>query len=158
MGRKNKYETHVRPHLEEIKQWICDFDEKEIATKRLGIAVSTWEKYKKEHPELVDALKNGKQNLISELKESLKKKAKGYYYEETKTYIRKEGDKEIKTIEKYRKYAHPDTGAIHLLLKNLDDAWRNDDKQTMELKQRSVEVAEKKVKEEEWESVENEDN
>ena len=51
MGRKGRYETHVLPYLNEIKAWYEDLDEKTIATKKLGIAISTWEKYKQEHPD-----------------------------------------------------------------------------------------------------------
>ena len=50
----------------------------------------------------------------------------------------------MKVIEKYKKYAHPDTGAIHLLLKNLDDTWRNDDKATMDIKRGQLELAREK--------------
>ena len=97
------------------------------------------------------ALKDGKQELITELKTSLKKKAKGYYYKETKTCIRQDANgREIKVVEKYKKYAHPDTGAIHLLLKNLDDEWRNDDKATIEIKQGQLELAKEKAENSDW--------
>ena len=150
MGRKSKYETHVKPYLNQIQEWYEDLDERQIAVDKLGIAVSTWEKYKKENPELRDALKRGKQHLVSELKTSLKKKAKGFYYEETKTCIRELGGKQVKTIEKYKKYAQPDTGALHLLLKNLDDNWHNDDKATLDLKQKQLELTERKIEQSEW--------
>ena len=150
MGRKSRYETHVKPYLNQIQEWYEDLDEKQIAVDKLGIAVSTWEKYKKENPELRDVLKRGKQQLVSELKTSLKKKAKGFYYEETKTCIRELGGKQVKTIEKYKKYAQPDTGALHLLLKNLDDNWHNDDKATLDLKQKQLELTERKIEQSEW--------
>lgn len=152
MGRKSRYETHVKPHLSEIAKWIEDMDEKDIATKKLGIAVSTFEKYKKEHPELKDALLMGKQNLILELKASLKKKARGYHYEESKTVkIRDpENGDFVEREEIYKKYAQPDTGAIHLLLKNLDPKWRNDDRETMDLKKKQVELTERKIEQSEW--------
>lgn len=150
MGRKNKYETHVKPYLNQIQEWYEELDERQIATEKLGIAVSTFENYKKKYPELREALRKGKQNLISELKTTLKKKAKGFYYEETKTSIREENGKSVKIIEKNKKYAQPDTGAIHLLLKNLDDSWRNDDKETMELKKKQLELAERKIEQNEW--------
>ena len=44
----------------------------------------------------------------------------------------------------------PDTGAIHLLLKNIDPNWRNDDATTLELKKRQTEIAEKKADAAEW--------
>ena len=149
MSRKSKYETHVLPYLGEIKKWIRESNEKQIA-KRLGITQTSLENYKKKYPELVEAIHTGKQDLVEDLKDTLKKKARGFYYTETKTYIKDEDGKKVKIIEKYEKYAQPDTGAIHLLLKNNDPDWTNDDKATMELKRRQVEVAEKKASQNDW--------
>lgn len=149
MGRKNKYETHVKPYLNQIQEWYEDLDERQIADQ-LGIAVSTWEKYKNQYPELREVLKKGKQHLVSELKTSLKKKAKGFYYEETKTCIREVGGKQVKVIEKYKKYAQPDTGALHLLLKNLDENWHNDDQVTIDIKKKQLELTERKVDQNDW--------
>lgn len=149
MGRKNRYETHVQPHLAEIQEWYGLLDEKQIA-KKLGIATSTFENYKKEHPELLEVLKNGRVQLIEDLKTSLKKKAKGFTYEEQKTSIRQEGSKEIKIIEKYKRYSPPDTGAIHLLLKNLDETWRNDDQVTIDLKKQKLELERQKAENDNW--------
>lgn len=149
MGRKNKYETHVKPNLKQIQEWYEDLDEKQIAD-RLGIAVSSWENYKKKYPELREVLKSGKQQLVVDLKTSLKKKAKGFYYEETKTTIRDENGKKVQTVEKFKKYAQPDTGAIHLLLKNLDPDWTNDDKTTVDLKKRQLDLTERKIEQNEW--------
>ena len=149
MGRKGRYETHVQPFLNDIAEWYGLINEDQIA-KKLGISVATFEKYKNEHPELRESLKKGKVDLIEELKATLKKKAKGFYYEETKTYIKQENGKEVKTVEKHKKYAQPDTGAIHLLLKNLDDTWRNDDKATQDLKKEKLELDRQKAENENW--------
>lgn len=150
MGRKSKYETFVQPYLKEISEWYTELDEKQIATEKLGIAVSTFENYKKKYPELKEALKRGKSELVSELKSSLKKKAKGFYYEETKTCIREENGKQLKVIEKYKKYAQPDTGAIHLLLKNIDDSWHNDDLETINMKKEQLKIAREKMENDSW--------
>ncbi len=149
MGRKNKYDTHIKPNLEQIKEWIATQTEKQIC-ERLGVAVSTFEVYKAEHKELKEALLQGKQDLVSELKSALKKKAKGFEYEEQKTIIRQHDGKRTEVVEKYKKYAVPDTVAIHLLLKNLDKDWTNDDKTTIELKKRQMDINEKKVEEDNW--------
>lgn len=149
MGRKGRYETHVQPFLNDIAEWYGLINEDQIA-KKLGISVASFEKYKNEHPELRESLKKGKEDLIEELKATLKKKAKGFYYEETKTYIKQENGKEVKTVEKHKKYAQPDTGAIHLLLKNLDDTWRNDDKATQDLKKEKLELDRQKAENENW--------
>lgn len=149
MGRKGKYETHVQPFLSQIKEWYQDLDERQIAD-RLGVAVSSFEKYKSEHKELRDVLKKGKQQLVAELKATLKKKAKGFEYEEIKTVIRRTDSGDVTTIERYRKYAQPDTGAIHLLLKNLDSEWHNDDQATIDLKKEQIEIAREKAEKDAW--------
>lgn len=149
MGRKNKYETHVHPRFDEIKEWYQDMTEAEIV-KRLGISVRAWENYKKEYPELMEVLKDSKMELKHELKESLKKKAKGFTYEETKTIIREENGKQVKVIEKYKKYAQPDLGSIHLLLKNLDENWHNDDATQIKQKDKALELTERRIEANEW--------
>ena len=149
MGRKGRYESYVLPHLDEIREWYNTLSEKDIA-KRLGVSVSTFEKYKREHPELADTLKDGRQELVSTLKKSLKKKAVGFEYIETKRTIREVAGKKIVTIEEYTRYSPPDTGAIHLLLKNLDESWRNDDKATMDLKREKIELDKQKAEDERW--------
>ena len=149
MGRKSRYETHVKPYLDQIQEWYELLNEEQIS-KKLGISVASFENYKKQYPELQEVLRNGKEHLIEDLKGSLKKKAKGYFYEETKTSIRQENGKEVKVIEKYKRYAQPDTGAIHLLLKNLDDSWRNDDKATQDIKREKLELDKQKAENENW--------
>lgn len=149
MGRKGRYESYVLPHLDEIREWYNTLSEKDIA-KRLGVSVSTFEKYKREHPELADTLKDGRQELVSMLKKSLKKKAVGFEYTETKRTIREIAGKKIVTIEEYTRYSPPDTGAIHLLLKNLDESWRNDDKATMDLKREKIDLDKQKAEDERW--------
>ena len=149
MGRKSKYETHVRPFIDDIKKWIIDLNEGQIAEK-LGITQASFDKYKKEHEELREALIKGKQDLVFELKDTLKKKAHGFYYTETKTYIRHENGTDVKTIEKHEKYAQPDTGAIHLLLKNLDKDWHNDDSITLEMKRLQAEIDKEKLEMQKW--------
>lgn len=147
MGRKNKYESHVKPYLSDIPKWYETLTEGQIAAK-LGISVASFENYKIKYPELIACLKKGKEVLIDDLKTSLKKKAKGFYYTETKrTFIEDDqgnrvGAVKVETVEKY---AAPDTGAIHLLLKNLDPEWRNDDKATLDIKRERMELDKQKA-------------
>lgn len=147
MGRKNKYETHVKPYLKDIPKWYETMTEGQIA-KKLGIAPSTFELYKTKYPELIDCLSQGKEILIDDLKDSLRKKARGFHYTETKrTYMENEAGEQLGVVrvESTEKYAAPDTGAIHLLLKNLDNDWRNDDKATMDLKREKLELDKQKA-------------
>lgn len=152
MGRKNKYETHVKPHLKDIPKWYETMTEGQIA-KRLGIAPSTFELYKTKYSELVNCLREGKEILVDDLKDGLRRKAKGFYYTETKrTYVENESGEQVggMKVEQTEKYAAPDTGAIHLLLKNLDDNWRNDDKATMDLKREKLELDKVKTENNDW--------
>lgn len=149
MGRKSRYDTHVLPYLDRIREWYQVLNEAQIAEK-LGISSTTFENYKRNHEELRECLKAGRSELVEDLKLTLKKKAKGFTYEETKTVIRQEGDREVKLVERYKKYAPPDTGAIHLLLKNLDDQWRNDDAQTMALRREKLKLDREKAEADNW--------
>ena len=149
MGRKNKYESHVKPRLSEVSEWYQVLTEAQIA-KKLGIAPRTFDKYKSEHEELREALNKGKETLVMELKLTLKKKAQGFRYTETKTTTRKTAEGEAVTIEKFERLAQPDTGAIHLLLKNLDPEWRNDDQTTIDLKKEKLQLEKEKAENGQW--------
>lgn len=149
MGRKDKYLTHIQPNLKKITEWKNTMTERQIA-QHLGVSVSCFEKYKQREPELLKALQAGNEALIDELKSALKKKAKGFYYKETKRTIRDVDGTKTQVVEEYEKYAPPDTGAIHLLLKNIDPNWKNDDDRTYELKKKQVEIAEKKADDANW--------
>lgn len=142
----NKYETNVKPNLDKIVKWMGTLSERQIASK-LGVSHQSFISYKKQYPELAEAVVKGQQDLRDELYDTLKRKAKGYSYIETKII---EDDKNGKRIETYEKYAQPDTGAIHLLLKNIDPDWHNDDKPTLDLKRKAQELEEKKLEMREW--------
>ena len=148
-GRKNKYETHVKPYLSKIPNWYLTKTEAQIA-KKLGISQAAWTNYKKQYPELMECLQNSQEDLVDELKGILKKKAQGFYYTEKTKTIFEEGGKKSKKIEEKEKYAQPDTGAIHLLLKNFDPSWHNDDKQTMDLKREQNEIMKQKAEAAQW--------
>ena len=143
MAQKGKYETHVKPRLKEIAEWYEFYTEGQIA-KKLGITQRTFTSYKKDHAELQEALISGRDALITDLKKTMKQKAKGFTYTETKRTIREIDGKRTVLIEEYERYAQPDTGAIHLLLKNLDETWRNDDKATMDIKRGQLDLAREK--------------
>lgn len=144
-GRKSKYDAYVKPHLQDISQWVQTMDEEQIA-RRLGVGVSTWYDYKNKHPELAEAIKAGRQDLISEIKSALKMRAKGFEYQEKKTYT-KVGDNGSAVYEETTtKYAPPDVGACNSILQNLDPDWCRDKaahemrKKEFELRQRLAEV------------------
>jgi len=150
MARKGLYDTKVKPRLKEIAEWYSFQTEEEIA-KRLGVGKSSWYTYKNDHPELREALTKGREDLITELKATLKRKAQGFHFKETKRTIRSLANGEAVTvIEEYERYSPPDLGAIHLLLKNLDPEWRNDDQTTVDMKRERMALEKEKTEEKIW--------
>lgn len=146
MARPGKYETNVKPRLKEIEKWCLTMEDKQIA-KALGISVSTWCDYKNKHPELSEAVKRGRTNLVSDLKSSLIEKAKGFKYTESKEIIQ---DGVVIRKEVYNKTALPDVAAINLLLKNYDrEHWANDP-QALEVKREELRFKEKQFESKEW--------
>lgn len=151
MGR-DKYETHVLPHLKEIEEWFGTLNESQIA-ERLHISRNSLAKYKKTHPELNKIFERGATKLIQDLKLSLKQRALGYYYEESKKTLITDADGnptgEIK-VEIFRRHSPGDIGAAHLLLKNLDPTWRNDDQTTIDLKKEKMQLEKEKADNNSW--------
>ena len=93
MGRPSKYETHIKPHLQDIRAaYARGVDEKEIA-KSLGVSVSAWCDYKNKYSEFAEVLKRDEQDtaaILERLDNALLKCAEGYEYQEKKTYIKKD--------------------------------------------------------------------
>ncbi len=106
-GAKSKYDSLVKPFLEEINKKIREgITESEIA-KALGISVATLNNYKVKYPELKEALsKNKGADILQELVNEGIKAAKGYWVEEeTTTYGRDEdGNVVVKGVVKSKKW------------------------------------------------------
>lgn len=150
IGKPDLYAENVEPYLDQIPEWYKTMTVRQIAAK-LGISKTTLYKYANEHKELQAALDGGKTGLVDDLKNSLKRRALGYTYTETTvkdTYSDKNGH-EITTTTS-TKHLPPDLGSIHLLLKNLDPDWRNDDYTTLQQKERELAVKEKRAEAAEW--------
>lgn len=146
-GRKDRYETHVKPNLDRIPAWRKQGLTEQQVAKRMDVAVSTLNVYKNQHPELVEALKKGREELVEELETSLYKKAMGFEYEEEKKIIEKDiNGKDKKKVEKTTKLSLPDTGALAFALKNLaPDKWKDRRETnitaTVDMEERAVDIA-----------------
>lgn len=145
-GRPNKYETDVKPKLEEIEQMAATMTDKEICSI-LNIGHTAWCRYKEENEELRETIKKGRQMLVASLKQTLVEKAQGYTYSEKKTIIE---HGEVTREEIYEKHMPADVAALNLLLKNYDkDNWANDP-QALKLRQKELELQERKIEQGEW--------
>lgn len=150
-GRANKYETHIKPRLDEIEEMARTMTEKQIA-QMMGVAMSTWCEYKKQHSELSEKLKKGRETLVKDLISSLVKKAHGFDYSEKKIVKERNEDGDLVVIreEIYHKRSLPDVAALNLLLKNYNkDNWSNDP-QILELRKKELELRERQVEANEW--------
>lgn len=168
-GKPRKYDDYVKPYLPLISEWCRTMTEQQIAEK-LGIAYSTFNQYKVDYPEVKEAIKKGRQNLVAELKGSLIKKANGYDYVEKKvtTECMKLPDEMyealinagfspgqiasgriVKTEVAHKKMA-PDVAAINLALKNYDkEDWANDP-QMLDIRKKELELKKRQIENNEW--------
>ncbi len=140
MPRKNKYETHVEPYIEAIKAWSRKGATEESIAKKLGVAYSTFRRYKEDEPKLMEALRVSKDLADAEIENSLFRKANGYNAEVRKNVKCKEeyfddfGRKCTREILREaidEVHIPADTKAITFYLTNrLPDEWR--EKQSIE--------------------------
>lgn len=73
-----KYESYVLPKLKEIEQWARVGDIDETIAKKLGIGYSTLREYKKNYPELAEALRKGKAVIDFTVENKLLERAQGF--------------------------------------------------------------------------------
>lgn len=140
-GRKSKYDTEIKPHLEEIEQAVRNGATVAEIAKAFNIAESTIYKYKAEKAEFSAAFARGRANIIIEIRGALLKKALGFEYEEEKRVGRKDAHGEnIVVVEKYKRYCPPSETAAAMLLRNYDENWRDKDSATSQLKQQELEL------------------
>lgn len=141
MGRPSKYETEIKPHIEEIRKAVAAGATVEEIAKAFGIAESTLYKYKTEKKELKEAFARGRVNVVFDIKAALLKKALGFEYEEEKVVAKK--DKEgnnVVLIETYKRQCLPSETAAAMLLRNYDPNWRDNDNSTAELKRQEADL------------------
>lgn len=143
-GRPSKYETHVKPHIEQIKQWKRNGATDEQVCEQLGISQESYCKYKRENAEFADALKNSREQFVADLKGELARIAFKHTLATTKTYITTNSDGSEKAhTERTEKEVDGDIAAIHLLLKNIDREHWADNPQAMRLKEQELELKKK---------------
>jgi hypothetical protein len=117
---KDKYDTHVKPHLKQIEAWCRDgVSEKKIA-ENLGVAYSSFREYKKKYSALSALLARTKDYVdLVEMVGAYKKRAEGYDVTETKkeyAYIYNPDTNETKKVlvkeTKYKKHVPGDPRAM----------------------------------------------
>jgi len=132
-GRKSVYDLKVKPRLETIRAWkrrgLLD---KQIF-ENLGISHESFYKYKREHVEFTDALKEGLDDAIANVENAHYKSAIGFDYVERKIVKEPTGEKDEdgkpivkRRIEITRKRVAPNvTAQIHFLKNRKSDDWHD---------------------------------
>jgi len=119
------YDSNTFPLLAEryAREGLND---KQIALK-LGIAESTYYKFKILHIEFKEAIKRGKAPVDIKVENALLKRALGFEYEEKTTEVRisENGEAKPAIVKTVKKTIIPDVGAIAFWLKNRrPEKWR----------------------------------
>lgn len=150
MARPSKYETHVAPRLEEIKDWCRNGATDEEIAKRLGINVDTLYSYKKKFSEFSESIKKSKEIFDSEVENALFERCLGGKVSlkrpfKVKRTIYSNGkrvrEEEEVVMADYEEYVVPDTTAQIFWLKNRrPDKWRDKPIEDTDEKDKSVSV------------------
>lgn len=135
-GRKSKYDEYVKPRLKDVKIWAETGATDAEICKALGIHVSTFCEYKKQFPELCEALRTGRQVVVLNIKAALYKRATGFNYVEK---VGRTKGEDVQT-EIYERYTPPDPTAAAMLLRNYDQDWRDKDKQTADFRRQEIAI------------------
>lgn len=129
---KSKYETHVMPYFDDIFFWRSHDWELVAIAAELGVAESTFFKYKKEYSELSELLKKAEKSkpryIAIKAEAALRDKLQDREVEEVhqEQWVDKNGVVSKKHIKKIKKIIPADTTAIIFALKNTDSERWND--------------------------------
>ena len=123
---KSRWEE-VKGKLDLVTAWARDGLTEEQIAHNLGIGMSTLSKYKVEHIEIVEALKQGKEVIDYQVENQLLKRAMGYTYEEVTSEVRViDGEPVMMETKRVTKEVAPDVTAQIFWLKNRKpNEWRD---------------------------------
>ena len=128
-GVKNgKYAEWISENgLLKIKAWARDGLTEEQIAHNIGVQRSTLSNWKVKYPEILDALKSGKEVADIIVENALFKRATGYDVEETRTEASmSDVSATSKKMVKIKKHIAPDVAAAIFWLKNRKPAqWRD---------------------------------
>ena len=144
MARPSRYETEMRPHLDEVRHAVEAGATVEEIAQAFNVHVSTIHAWKARYPEFAAAFARGREKVVIEIKATLLKKALGFEYEEEKRVGKKDATGEsIILVEKYKRYCVPSETAAAMLLRNYDKEWLDRDQATTDMKKQETELRKK---------------
>lgn len=134
---KGKYHEWLEPdNLLRLQAWARDGLTDEQIAINMGINRDTLYRWKRNYPDISDALKKGKEVIDTMVENALLKRALGYDYEEVTEELRYNkdiDDYEMVQTKRIGRHEKPDTTAQIFWLKNRrPDLWR--DKKDIDMK------------------------
>lgn len=126
--KRGKYHDWITEEgLKRLEMWAGEgLSDKFIAENRIGVSEKTLENWKNRFPEVVTALKKGKEKDYR-VEKALEDSTQDRYIEEEKIYIQEIGGKVTKRKEVYKKFVPANTTAQIFWLKNRHpDKWQNE--------------------------------
>lgn len=159
-GRKSIYEDKILRNLDKISDLIQNGHSEEQVAKIIGVAPSTWYKYKKEFPEFSEAIKKNERTRDEAVENALYRRATGGYVTVRKPMKKKciEYDKNGKKVREYEEieyiddeqYIPPDTAAnIFWSINRMGDKYKNNPHQ-FKLNEKKLELEEKKAEKDDF--------
>lgn len=120
MAKHGKYRDWItQDGLDTIRGWARDgYSDTQIA-KNIGVSRQQFYVWQKEYPDILDALKKGRQPVVVALEDALYKAGLGYEYEEMVEEITEVDGEQRKHIKRIKKHAPPNVIALIFALKNL---------------------------------------
>jgi len=152
---KSKYDTHVKPRLDEIKQWVEDGATDTEMIKALEVSRPAFYKYIKQHEELDQIIKEGRTAKVKELKAVLFKKALGGQRVSKEEYELDKSTGEMVLVKQIIANDPANLTAIMILLKHWDKnedgtcKWSNEPA-AIEIKQKELELKREIAEENNW--------
>ena len=119
-GPKGKYETEVKPFLNDIFEWLKKGYTDCSICEQLGIHQNTWIRYREEHTELSELYARAREHRNALVMNKMYEKAIGYEHEDL--FITQHQGKIIE--KKIKKYYPPDVNAADLFLRNNDPEYK----------------------------------
>lgn len=152
--RSDSYEELINSSLDKIETWVANGDTDKDISEKLGIAYSTYRKYKANSVALKSKIATAKDKKNQEVEKALFKNCTGYDYEEEtpvkvkEEYKAEDGTvltKEVVIVKKVKKHKPADLAAQKYWLNNrLTTKWKDDpnkvanEKKLTKLKEKEV--------------------
>ena len=151
-GRRSKWETHVKPRLDEIKEWAKEGYFEEDIIEQLGIASSTWYDYKVKYSELSDIIITSRREAARKLERSGMDIALGYEYEETKTVLEMDEDGNVtkRKIESYKRKMPANSQVYKFLIKNWNSEEYSENPISDKFKEEELKLKQELAKFQQW--------